>query len=811
MKTLTLEKVVIFSALIHPSFALPNFIKGLLYLQDPATITSSIPGIQTASTDIQPSPVGINTALNTTGHITLAPVTTTAINTLQSVLPTALTTPLIPSFPSPLARLSPNILVPIATTAPPPQFQNAPKHPVPRSNIQGSGPLQTNKFYGNFYLGSQSNSLWTHPYSLAKTCTTSSCGIAVSHIERSQTAFAAGNPAPYFVNPIGIHSIVFGAAELGAGTSMTLSELDEFSANVHLAPTVGAAQVLTMPVVQGMGFVTGVYSSAQPVLMSGVFFSNLTLVSTDGGGADRVVKWRIGLLDGTSWLLYVRTDNPTNAPFLLQDSKTIIGPLGFSGTVQVAKCASTGMEQFYDSAAGAYATGGSVSASADGDVGTYTISWTKGGPASRRLLMFALPHHVESFDAATRAALTGLQMQTTTKGMATAVLAETITMVEDHMPVDVLYDAAPANGALKVASAAAQTAIVRAASIELAEDIFEQTNMNSTYWNGKALAKFAMIIYATYAKGGDHDLAAAGLKNLTTAFAYFVDNTRQYPLLYDNDWKGIISSAVFATGDTGADYGNSLYNDHHFHYGYFVYAASVLAYFDPLWLTKGTNKVWVDTLVRDYANPVTTDPYFPFSRMFDWYHGHSWAQGLYESADGKNEESTSEDVFSLYAMKLWGKTTGDENMEARGNLQLAVLRRSLQNYFLMESSNKNQPPQFIGNKACGIMFENKIDHTTYFGAKPEYVEGIHMLPLSPASPYTRSQAFVSEEWQTYFSDGRAQNTDVAWRSILYANLAIADPRASWLYFTSPSFDMASLDSGASLTWYLAFVAGLGGS
>ena len=72
---------------------------------------------------------------------------------------------------------------------------------------------------------------------------------------------------------------------------------------------------------------------------------------------------------------------------------------------------------------------------------------------------------------------------------------------------------------------------------------------------------------------------------------------------------------------------------------------------------------------------------------------------------------------------MWGKTIGDASMEARGNLMLSILSRSLQSYFLMESKNVNQPSNFIGNKAPGITFENKIDHTTYFGNSLEYIEG----------------------------------------------------------------------------------------
>jgi endo-1,3(4)-beta-glucanase len=110
------------------------------------------------------------------------------------------------------------------------------------------------------------------------------------------------------------------------------------------------------------------------------------------------------------------------------------------------------------------------------------------------------------------------------------------------------------------------------------------------------------------------------------------------------------------------------------------------------------------------------------------------------------------------------------------------------------------------------LFENKVDHTTYFGNKPAYIHGIHMLPISPISAYMRSPTFVSQEWAQYFSNGRAaQESDRAWQNILFANLAIIDPLASLNHFMSPKFDYGSLDSGASRTWYLAYAAALNGN
>ena len=117
------------------------------------------------------------------------------------------------------------------------------------------------------------------------------------------------------------------------------------------------------------------------------------------------------------------------------------------------------------------------------------------------------------------------------------------------------------------------------------------------------------------------------------------------------------------TGDTGADFGNSLYNDHHFHYGYFIYTAAVIGHLDPSWVPA--NKAYVNMLVRDIANPSTRDQYFPVWRCFDWFHGHSWAHGLFDTLDGKDQESSSEDTMHAYALKMWGAVSGDQKLEAR--------------------------------------------------------------------------------------------------------------------------------------------------
>lgn len=60
---------------------------------------------------------------------------------------------------------------------------------------------------------------------------------------------------------------------------------------------------------------------------------------------------------------------------------------------------------------------------------------------------------------------------------------------------------------------------------------------------------------------------------------------------------------------------------------------------------------------------------------------------------------------------------------------------------LLSSTNANQLGNLINKKVSGRLFENKVDHTTFFGAITEYLEVIHMLLINSSSAYTRSKPF----------------------------------------------------------------------
>lgn len=257
--------------------------------------------------------------------------------------------------------------------------------------------------------------------------------MAVSHVDPTQRANGPQNtalpgaPIQYFINPIGIQSIILSAVEMGPSTVLTTSELKAFSVNCQLSPQAGSSPNITFPLVQGMGFVTGIYNNLMPAIQSSVFFRSVRQVAAPRNG---IFKYQITLEDNKNWLLYAMPNDKQDPRLQLVSNTQIQGVRFWSGTIQVAKNpAGSDGETRYDQSAGIYPTGAAVTGSTLNNQGTYTIAWQmkqmEGLMTSppQSLLMYALPHHIQSFDGATAKYKTGVQLQTTTKGVATAVVA----------------------------------------------------------------------------------------------------------------------------------------------------------------------------------------------------------------------------------------------------------------------------------------------------------------------------------------------------------------------------------------------------
>ncbi|KAF5664879.1 glucan 1,3-beta-glucosidase [Fusarium heterosporum] len=719
-----------------------------------------------------------------------------------------------PSGLSKMAAAADIFANPIDTSAPPSMFGRKTTHPVSKLPIiSQTTPIGTNKFYSNFYLGNQQQPVYTFPYSLtwaAGTGPAASWGMAISHIDADKRTYGpvqSNGAVEYYINPVGIQSMIISAKELGKNTVLTMDSIGPHFAKAYLRKDSKSAATITFPLYQGSLFTSSYFSGGTPWIQTGVYFRTMTLVTKDPKSDVR--KYNFVLEDGTTWRLYAYKTKGDPLELKITNNGLAASTKPFYGHIQIAKDPKVGQsEAVLDNGCGIYATGMTISGNNVGKTGTYTFTWSRAGHSSGKLWIFALPHHVSSFDATTKKEMRTYSMQTTTKGTATAVGGNSWTMVEPAMPVDMGFAPWDPSKGSRGLSTNAKKIIAPFAKSDVSQDMDAQANTDSMYYSGKVLAKFGAIIYVINNMLGDQALGQAGLAKLKTAFARFGTNKQNYPLVYESIWGGVVSSASYATGQAGSDFGNTYYNDHHFHYGYHVLAAAYIGSMDSKWLAA--NKAYVNSLVRDYANPSSSDKYFPQWRSFDWYHGHSWAHGLTPMWDGKDQESSSEDMMSVYALKMWGTVIKDTNMVARANLQLAVMSRAMQQYYYYTTTNTAQPSNFIGNKVAGILFENKVHHTTWFDASIEAVQGIHMIPILPVSNLARTGTFVQQEWDTYFNKGRVDKFDNLWKGIIYGNYATVQPKTAWAFFNQTKFDANWIDGGASRTWFMAYAAAMGG-
>lgn len=697
---------------------------------------------------------------------------------------------------------------PISVELPPGLYHKI-NHAQPPVGCAFNGPIQTNNTFNNLLLADQTFPVWLLPY-LLWVCKdgNSDWGMAFNHTDRSQLVFGP-DPAKisvqFYFNPPKIKLFAFsGRGWSNVDVKILLSQ--KLASTVKLSA--GGSGSITMPLVYGMGFVTAIYENEIPVICSGVGVQEFRKV----GQVHNSTKYSVKLFNQVIWSVYVSGDLSTE--LALQDPNHIAASRPtLKCVIQICK----GDSAAYDATCGRYATGATLSGSVDpaAKKGTYSFNYTlEGLSVGGSGLVWCLPHHQLTLSGPTQKCATDLVLDSPTKGPMKAYATDTLTMDVRDLPEDIGFEPWTCVAGFSYNRANYSEDIKKllreTAAKESQQDVAGQCDLDSMYFGGKMLDKYAYIAYVSHFVLRDSDVSKLILPKIKQAIEKYAQNHQKLPLAYDQSWKGLVSTAP-----PDQDFGNSNYNDHHFHYGYHIHAIALVGSIDPRWLSENNNLIlnYALTLIRDYANPSDKDPYFPQYRNFDWFHGHSFAHGIFPSGDGKNEESSSEDYHAYYAIKLFGKLIGNAEMEQGANLILGIMRTSLNLYMLYTNDNNVQPPQFKGNKVSGILFENKIDFATFFGrgsVGDEYVHGIHMLPITPISSYIRGLKYVKEEWDAKLA-GIVDRIPDGWRGILKLNYGLYDPRASWKWFSRNDWQDQLIDGGMSRTWSLAYLAGIGGA
>ncbi|MCU1551953.1 MAG: 1,3-beta-glucanase [Glaciihabitans sp.] len=253
-----------------------------------------------------------------------------------------------------------------------------------------------------------------------------------------------------------------------------------------------------------------------------------------------------------------------------------------------------------------------------------------------------------------------------------------------------------------------------------------------SYFGGKSLYRLANLLALAH-QLGQTALAAkvqqqldAGLTKWTNPHGCSQGASRCF--VYDPAAKGIVGLT--------ASFGSDQFNDHHFHYGYFLYAASVASKYEPS--LTGKLKPVINLLAADLATSGKSTS-FPQRRVFDAYAGHSWASGYSPFADGNNQESSSEAINAWNGLALWASTTGNTQLETEARWMLASEAASAKWYW---TNFDKKDPVYDGYKhsVVGINWGAKRDYATWFSAAPSAKLAIQLIPMSPVSGYLKGDS-----------------------------------------------------------------------
>lgn len=410
----------------------------------------------------------------------------------------------------------------------------------------------------------------------------------------------------------------------------------------------------------------------------------------------------------------------------------------------------------------------------------------------KEVIMYALPHHLDMMTTA-RSPTDRLYCTGSLLGPSCLIEGSNWTLQEVLPTISFGAERPPAYWSVP---AIAKNLIK---DIEFRLPDYFQRGVGDTYFSGKMIARLGRVLliteelqnlclakdtsndYHESKKSTDHLDASSGrddyaticqnvtlpsdramteaIQALRASVEIWINGTGQVPFVYDSAWGGVAScGCLFSEGEClnkfpdcpgfgnpGLNFGNAYYNDMHFHYGYHIFGAAVVAHFDPIWGREFFERVLL--LVRNIANPSENDEFFPVMRHKDVYQGHSWASGIATWVrNGRNQESSSESVAAYESVALYGKVMaaifadqGNRDDHSRalevrrvGKLLTATELRSAKKYYHIKKNEEIQIyPSIYTPSVIGIMWQTMSQFQTWFGGAAYLATGIQLLPLTP--------------------------------------------------------------------------------
>jgi len=296
------------------------------------------------------------------------------------------------------------------------------------------------------------------------------------------------------------------------------------------------------------------------------------------------------------------------------------------------------------------------------------------------------------------------------------------------------------------------------------------------YWQGKGLQRITQLMSIADLEN-EHAIRDRLLKLTKKRLEKWIsgESNKTY-FHYDKNIKSVVSYPE------EYDAVRNL-NDHHFHYGYWIRAASDITLRDPEW---GKSENWggmIDLLVADIATSERGRTDFPYIRSFDPYEGHGWAGGTGMDSNGNNQESSSESLNAWAALILWGTVSNKPSLVDLGIYLYSTEIQSV-NHYWFDIYGLTLPKEFI-NEDVSILFGGRLAHTTWWTDEPRQIHGINLLPLTTSSTYLATDPeyiikklnALEREMEIYSERGKFAKPKDIWQDLFAKYKALADPKA----------------------------------
>ncbi len=257
---------------------------------------------------------------------------------------------------------------------------------------------------------------------------------------------------------------------------------------------------------------------------------------------------------------------------------------------------------------------------------------------------------------------------------------------------------------------------------------------NDTYWGGKGLTQMALNMTFAHEMGDEENfkLSKDKLKAKLIDWLTFTPGEEQVFFSYYPRWGSLVGHET--------SYDSDAFNDHHFHYGYFIYSGALLCMMDKDFrLNYGP---MLRLIAKDYANWEHDDSQFPFLRTLDPWAGHSYAGGLGDNANsnGNGQESSSEAMQSWGAIYLLGVALNDNAMRDAGIFGWSTESRATAEYWfdrdqIHPEKEHNYDYTLYTSPYCTNLTSKGIGWWTWFSGDALWMHSIQWMPVSPCLNY----------------------------------------------------------------------------